>query len=140
IVLEVRVGDVAFILPGDITKAVEPLVVAGFEPAPIVIVKAPHHGSAGSSSQMFVDATHPAAVVFSAGRRNPFGHPAPVVVERYRAAGAEVFSTGDDGAVIVDTDGTQVVVWTWNGRRLLLHAPPPALPSVHAPTASHKGH
>jgi competence protein ComEC len=130
IVLEARVGEVAFILPGDITRAVEPAVLTGFEPAPIVIVKAPHHGSAGSSSPAFVDATHPAVVVFSAGRRNPFGHPAPAVVERYKAVGAEVFSTADDGAVVVDTDGAKVTIWTWNGRRL----------SLHALTASHKGH
>ena len=123
IVLEVRVGAVAFMLPGDITKTVEPAVLAGFEPAPIVIVKAPHHGSAGSSSPAFVDATHPAAVIFSAGRRNPFGHPAPVAVERYRAAGAKVFSTADDGAVVVDTDGTNVTIWTWNGRSVPLRAP-----------------
>jgi competence protein ComEC len=130
IVLEVRVGGVAFMLTGDITRAVEPEIVQGLVPSPLVIVKAPHHGSAGSSSQAFVDATRPAAVIFSAGRRNPFGHPAPVVVDRYRAAGAKVFSTAEDGAVVVDTDGTQVVIWTWNGRRLLLHAP----------TVNHKDH
>jgi competence protein ComEC len=130
IVLAVRVGDVAFILPGDITGAVEPEIVRRLVPAPVVIVKAPHHGSAGSSSQALIDATHPAVVVFSAGRRNPFGHPAPAVVERYRAAGAKVFSTADDGAVIIDTDGTRVVVWSWSGRRL----------SLDAPTANHKGH
>ena len=110
IVLDVRVGDVAFILAGDITRAVEPAVAAAFRPPPLVIVKAPHHGSAGSSSQKFVDAMRPAAVIFSAGRRNPFGHPAPVVVERYRAAGAKVFSTAEDGAVVVDTDGAKVTI------------------------------
>jgi competence protein ComEC len=123
IVLAVRVGDVAFILPGDITRAVEPAVLAVLPPAPLVIMKAPHHGSAGSSSPPFVEATRPAAVIFSAGRRNPFGHPAPVVVERYKAAGAVVFSTAEDGAVVVDTEGARVTMWTWNGRRLMLHAP-----------------
>jgi competence protein ComEC len=113
IVLQIRLGDVAFILPGDITRAVEPAVIARMAAAPLTIVKAPHHGSAGSSTQAFVDAARPAAVVFSAGRRNPFGHPAPVVVNRYRAAGAKVFSTAEDGAVVVDTDGKSVVVWTW---------------------------
>ena len=117
IVLEVRVGDVAVVLPGDITRAAEPAVVARFVPAPLVIVKAPHHGSAGSSSPGFVEALHPAAVVFSAGTRNPFGHPAPAVVDRYRAAGAKVFSTADDGAVVIDTNGHEVVMWTWMGRR-----------------------
>jgi len=117
IVLQIRVGDVAFILPGDITRAVEPSVIARTPAAPLTIVKAPHHGSAGSSTPAFIDATRPAAVIFSAGRRNPFGHPAPVVVNRYRAAGAHLFSTADDGAVVVDTDGKSVVVWTWGSEK-----------------------
>jgi len=111
IVLEIRIGDVAFVLPGDITQAVEPSVASSFTDAPFVILKAPHHGSAGSSSQAFVNALHPAAVIFSAGKRNPFGHPAPAIVERYKASGARVFSTGDDGAIIVDTDGQRIEVW-----------------------------
>jgi competence protein ComEC len=118
IVLQIRIGDVGFILPGDITRAVEPPVVAALQRAPLTIVKAPHHGSAGSSSPEFVDAVRPAAVIFSAGKRNPFGHPAPVVVERYRAAGAALFSTADDGAVVVDTDGHRVRMWTFTGREL----------------------
>ena len=138
VVLEVRVGDVAVILPGDITRAVETPVIAGLHPARIVIVKAPHHGSADSSSPAFVEATHPTAVIFSAGRRNPFGHPAPVVVDRYRAAGARVFSTADDGAVVMDTDGVTVRIWTWTGREVLI--PAPSLSGPHAPTAEHKGH
>jgi competence protein ComEC len=123
IVLEVRVGDVAFVLPGDITAASERDVIARFVPAPIVIVKAPHHGSAGSSSLPFVDTLHPAAVIFSAGRRNPFGHPAPVIVDRYRRAGARIFSTADDGAVVIDTDGHTVRAWTWAGRYMEFVAP-----------------
>ena len=115
LVLHVRIGDVGVVLPGDITRAVEPAVLAGLERAPLTIVKAPHHGSAGSSSQEFVDAFRPRAVIFSAGRRNPFGHPAPAVVARYRAAGAAVFSTAEDGAIVVDTDGREVVVRTWIG-------------------------
>lgn len=121
IVIEARVGDVAVILPGDITQAVEPAVLVHAGAAPLTIVKAPHHGSAGSSSPRFVADLHPAAVIFSAGRRNPFGHPAPLIVDRYRAAGARVFSTADDGAVVIDTDGRTVVMWCpATGRRDVL--------------------
>src|SRR4029453_5766028 len=67
IVLEARIGDVAVVLPGDITQAVEPDVVARLDPAPLVIVKAPHHGSAGSSWPGFVPALRPPAGVFRAG-------------------------------------------------------------------------
>jgi competence protein ComEC len=117
IVLDVRVGAVSMILPGDITRAVEPAVAALVEPAPLVILKVPHHGSAGSSSQVLIDALHPSAVIVSAGKRNPFGHPGPVVLDRCRAAGAQVFSTVEDGAVVVDTDGREVHIWTWRSRR-----------------------
>jgi competence protein ComEC len=131
IVLELRVGDVAFVLPGDITALVESAVISRLDPAPVMIVKAPHHGSAGSSSQAFVDALHPAVVLFSAGRRNPFGHPALAVVARYRAAGARVFNTAEDGAVVVDTDGREVRITTWaSGRDLSLRRPTTAPPKA----------
>jgi competence protein ComEC len=117
IVLDVRIGDVEVLLPGDIGQYTERLLLPDLDHAPITIVKAPHHGSAGSSSEELITATRPAVVVFSAGRRNPFGHPAPAVIDRYRAAGARVFRTDEDGEVIIDTDGRQVVVWTWSGRR-----------------------
>jgi competence protein ComEC len=120
IVLDVRVGDVSVILPGDISAVVERDVFANFRHAPVTIVKAPHHGSAGSSSAALIRATVPRAVVFSAGQRNPFGHPAPAVVDRYAAAGARVFRTDRDGAVVLDTDGHTVSVWTWSGRAELL--------------------
>ena len=133
VVLDVRVGDVSFLLTGDITRAVERDVMARFEPSPVTIVKAPHHGSAGSSSQGFVDALRPAAVIFSAGRRNPFGHPAPAAVARYRAAGTRIFNTADEGAVVFETDGRRVVAWTWMGKREVIRG-------ANGVTAHHKEH
>jgi hypothetical protein len=43
-------------------------------------------------------------------------------VQRYRQAGATVFSTADDGAVAIDTDGRRVTVWTFTGRRVDISA------------------
>ena len=117
IVLEVRIGDIAVILPGDISQTTERALLPMLDRAPLIVIKAPHHGSAGSSSTEFIHATRPAAVIFSAGRRNPFGHPAPVVLDRYRNSGARIFRTDEDGEVILDTDGHHVVMWTWSGRR-----------------------
>ena len=105
IVLEVRYGDVSIVLPGDIGAEGERALLPRLTPARLVVVKAPHHGSATSSTPAFVRATSPAAVIFSAGRANRFGHPAPAVVERYRAAGAALYLTARDGAIVLDTDG-----------------------------------
>ena len=91
-----------------------------FARAPIRILKVPHHGSATSSSQAFLDALRPDIAVISAGRGNPFGHPVPAVLERYRNIGAAIYRTDQDGAVSVETDGTTVRVTTFTGRKLTL--------------------
>jgi competence protein ComEC len=116
VVLEIRVGDVSVILPGDIGREGERAILPLLGRSPIVVLKAPHHGSATSSTQELLDRLRPTAVVFSAGRANQFGHPHPAVVARYRAIGARLFSTADDGAVILETDGRRAALWTWTGR------------------------
>ena len=135
IVLEVRLGGVSIVLPGDIGREGESAVLPLLEPAPIVVLKAPHHGSATSSTPAFLAALNPSAVIFSAGRMNRFGHPARPVVERYRARGTAMFSTAEDGAVMLDTDGREVIIRGWTGRRW--RVAPAQLPTVHLPTPNH---
>jgi competence protein ComEC len=125
VVLAIRFGDVEIILPGDIGREGESLARTRFNAAPLTILKAPHHGSATSSTQEFLDVIRPAAVIVSAGRNNRFNHPAPVVVERYRRMSVPMFSTAQDGAVMVDTDGSRVQIWTWGGRGISFTAGDP---------------
>jgi competence protein ComEC len=120
VVVSLRLGAVSVVLPGDIGAEGEGLVAPRLELGSIAIVKAPHHGSATSSTAAFIEAAHPAAVVFSAGRGNRFGHPIPAVAARYRAANALIFRTDEDGAIVMDTDGKTVEVTTWSGRRVTL--------------------
>jgi competence protein ComEC len=119
-VLELRYGGVSFVFTGDIGREVEGTIAPGFRRAPIRILKVPHHGSATSSSPPFVDALRPDIAVISAGRGNPFGHPVPVVLARYRDIGAAIYRTDHDGAITVETDGTTVRVNTFTGRTLVL--------------------
>ncbi|MEO8076877.1 MAG: ComEC/Rec2 family competence protein, partial [Acidobacteriota bacterium] len=120
VVIELRMGVVSFVLPGDIELEGERLAATRLDLGAVAIVKAPHHGSATSSSSGFIAAAHPSAVVFSAGRGNRFGHPAPAVVARYRGADASIFRTDQDGAIVMDTDGSTVQITTWSGRRMML--------------------
>jgi beta-lactamase superfamily II metal-dependent hydrolase len=79
------------------------------------MLKVGHHGSRFSSSGPFLDAARPALAIISAGARNPFRHPAPETLARLEAAGARVYRTDRDGAVIVETDGVRLWVTRWAG-------------------------
>jgi competence protein ComEC len=119
-VVEIHYGGVSFVFTGDIGREVERTLAPTFTRAPIRILKVPHHGSATSSSEVFLDALRPDIAVISAGRGNPFGHPVPSVLQRYRDIGAAIFRTDQDGAVTVETDGKTVRVATFMGRKLTL--------------------
>jgi competence protein ComEC len=116
VVLALRYGDVSIVLPGDIGREGELQSLPYFSSSPFVVLKAPHHGSATSSTPDFLSVVRPGVVVFSAGRDNRFNHPAPAVVSRYRALNTTMFSTAEDGEVILETDGKSVFVRSWTGR------------------------
>jgi competence protein ComEC len=88
------------------------------------VVKVPHHGSRTSSSARLVDASAAWLALFSDGRGNRFGLPAPEVVERWRASGAQVLRTDLDGAIHVSLDESGVRWETFRGRSGRLVAPP----------------
>lgn len=112
LVLELRYGRVSMLLTGDIGREVEQALVPTLDLLPIVVLKSPHHGSGTSSSQEFIDAIKPRLVVISCGRGNPYGHPLPYVLERYRAVSAHVARTDLDGQIEVSTDGLQLFLNT----------------------------
>lgn len=120
IVLALRYRRVTVVLPGDVGREGEQRLLPRITPTPITVLKAPHHGSATSSTAELLETLRPAAVIFSAGRDNRFNHPHPAVVARYRARGAALFSTAADGAIVLETDGERVELRGWRGRTLTL--------------------
>lgn len=115
IVVDLRWRDVSFVFTGDIGRVPEAEIAASVEPAPLRVLKVPHHGSLSSSSIEFLRAVRPDVAVVSVGRGNNFGHPSPVVLRRYEQSGARLFRTDRDGAVSIDTDGTTLRVSTFTG-------------------------
>jgi competence protein ComEC len=108
VVIDVAYGDVHLLLTGDVAGDAERALRAG----PASVLKVPHHGSRSSSGSEFLARVAPRLAVVSAGAHNPFGHPHPEVLERYRRAGALVLRTDRDGTVEVATDGRRVWVRT----------------------------
>ncbi len=105
IVLRLTFGSRSFLLTGDIERSAESEVAALGQNLRSDVVKVPHHGSKTSSTSEFVELARPQFAVIPVGRRSIFGHPHNEVVERWRAAGAAVITTGNEGTISFGTDG-----------------------------------
>jgi competence protein ComEC len=104
-VMRMRYGNQVFMFTADIEKEAEAQILKEGTDLRSMIVKVPHHGSRTSSTEAFVEATRPGIAVISVGRASIFGHPHREVVERWRASGAKVMTTGESGKISVVTDG-----------------------------------
>jgi competence protein ComEC len=109
IVLRIGYAGRHILLPGDLeSPGLEDLLAE--EPLACDLVMAPHHGSARSNPEGFAAWSSPRYVVISGGP----GADTEVVKRAYRAAGAEVFHTAEQGAVrvVLEADGN-VTARSW---------------------------
>jgi competence protein ComEC len=113
VVLRLRYGRRTFLLTGDVEARAERALVAAGDPLGCDVLKVAHHGSRTSSTAGFVAATRPALAVVSVGRDSPYGHPHTEVVARWRAAGAQLLTTGERGMITISTDGEDLKVETF---------------------------
>lgn len=99
------------LVPGDISRTAEQTLVDryGAELRSDVLV-ASHHGSASSSSEVFLQQVDPQQVWISAGFNNRYRHPSPVVITRLEHLGMDWLSTIDSGAISMDQRGRVTAV------------------------------
>ena len=69
---------------------------------PVDVLKAGHHGSAGSTGEALLTAFPPETAVLSYGQGNRYGHPHREALKRLRACGAVIRSTAEEGAVKIE--------------------------------------
>lgn len=113
VVLRIIYGNRVFLLTGDIERQAESVLINNGGTLTADLIKVAHHGSRTSSTQEFINATGASYAVISVGRASPFGHPHPEVVERWKASGAVVMTTGDKGTISTSTDGKDLVFTTF---------------------------
>ena len=114
VVIQLHFGKTAFLFMGDAEAAAESHICRSAYLARNPFLKAGHHGSRTSSSDIFLKRIRPKAAVVSVGERNRFGHPSPVVMNRYRQLGIPLYRTDRAGAVIFRSDGDTVRQVMWN--------------------------
>lgn len=119
IVLRLDFGARSILLTADIESQGEAALLANLNSTDretelrADVVKVAHHGSRTSSTDSFVEASRPQFAVISVGQHSMFGHPHAKVVERWRAAGAQILTTGQSGTITVMTDGKDLQVSTF---------------------------
>jgi competence protein ComEC len=99
-VLRVSATNTSALLAGDIEAAQEQELLQSGQALQADWLLVPHHGSATSSTQAFLDAVQPSVAIVQAGYRNRFGHPRPDVLRRYIDLGVDVVQTPRCGASI----------------------------------------
>jgi competence protein ComEC len=126
-VLRVANGHTQALLVGDVERPQELRLATAPALLRADLLLVPHHGSRTSSSEAFLDAVHPAVALVQSGYRNRFGHPAPDVMDRYRARGIAVFGSPHCGAASWSSAAPRTVRCqrAQSPRYWQHHAPPP---------------
>jgi beta-lactamase superfamily II metal-dependent hydrolase len=106
-------GDYTFLLTGDLPSTREGGVVGSkLVPRNITVLKAGHHGSKYSSSDMFLNFLKPTYAIISAGKDNRYGHPNPEALARLQKNSKLIMSTIDSGTISFFTDGKNMRIET----------------------------
>lgn len=102
-VLKVTSQAGSLLLTGDIEKVGEQALLNTIpDKLKSDVLTVPHHGSKTSSTVGFIAAVAPSVSVFTSGYLNRFGHPKPLIVERYQSFGGILRRTDYDGALVID--------------------------------------
>jgi competence protein ComEC len=111
-VLRLGLGRVSFLFTGDIMWEAEFGLIARGAGLSSTVLKVAHHGSNTSTTADFLAAVSPCAVVISAGKGNPYGHPRDEVLERLEANPdiGNIFRTDEQGTIEFITDGERLWV------------------------------
>jgi competence protein ComEC len=67
--------------------------------ASVDVYKASHHGSKNNDTKPWLETLKAQDIIISTGKDNSYGHPAPEAIALYRAVGAAIWRTDEDGRV-----------------------------------------
>lgn len=107
-------NDTSFLFTGDAEEEQERELLNRYgEFLKSDVYKVAHHVSNTSSSEPFLKEVQPVISIGSLAFRNKFRHPGRETVTRLHKAGAKQFYTSLHGAVILESDGTEITRRKW---------------------------
>jgi competence protein ComEC len=120
-VLRISNGRQTALLVGDIEQAQEARLLTDAAPLKSDLLLVPHHGSKTSSSGAFLDTVQPQQAWVQSGYRNRFGHPVPMVMERYAERHILVRTSPQCGAMFWESTMSHATACTRMERRRYWH-------------------
>lgn len=108
IILRLVYGETEFLLTGDSPKRIEEYLVQEGVDLESDVLKAGHHGSRTSTSEMFLDAVNPQFAVISAEADSRYGHPHVEVTDMLFNHRVKTYATSEEGTVTFESDGQMV--------------------------------
>ncbi|PIQ83721.1 MAG: DNA internalization-related competence protein ComEC/Rec2 [Candidatus Omnitrophica bacterium CG11_big_fil_rev_8_21_14_0_20_63_9] len=116
IVLKVSMGTVSFLLTGDLEEAGVPVLLESQAPLRSTVLKVPHHGSRlGEAGERLFQAVSPQLAILSVGRAHHL--PAEETLQALRHVRATVYSTQEQGAIRMRTDGQRISIQPFRAKR-----------------------
>lgn len=113
LLLEVRYGMAGILLTGDMTGEGEKEWLAKGDQVQIQILKTAHHGSGSSTGKEFLSYVNPRFAIISCGANNRYGHPSPETLERLKEEDVQWYTTVENGAIKITTDGKKIDLSTF---------------------------
>jgi len=104
VVLLVEVYDYGVLLMGDGEVELEQRLLENLEIENIHILKAGHHCSKTSSSEMFLRKVNPTIAICSCGRGNRFGHPHYETLQKFEMLNVQYLITYMEGNIVIKFD------------------------------------
>lgn len=91
--------DFNILFTGDVTGDIEATLISENRLQDVDVLKVAHHGSKTSTTDVWIDTIQPEITLISVGRKNRYGHPDPMVIERLEQRGIEILRTDLQGAI-----------------------------------------
>ncbi|RFU65776.1 DNA internalization-related competence protein ComEC/Rec2 [Peribacillus glennii] len=107
IVIYAELGGKRWLFTGDLGVEGEEAIIRRYPDIRADILKAGHHGSKTSTSELLLDVLKPTTAIISAGKGNRYGHPHAQVTKSLKKRKIVVYRTDENGGITYRFKGKQ---------------------------------
>ena len=109
-VLDICYQKFGMLCTGDVEEKGEEILLEQVKKKVYSVLKVAHHGSKNSTKEELLKIIQPNISLISAGKGNRYGHPHKETLERLNAIDSAVYSTIENGAITLKSDGNTLSI------------------------------